>query len=278
MSGARIPLAGVIGAPVAHSRSPLLHGHWLARHGLPGHYVPLHVEAADLPAVLAALPRAGFVGANVTIPHKEAVLALADEVTATARRIGAANTLVFRPDGSLLADNTDAYGFAANMRQSAPDWRPEIGPAAVIGAGGAARAILAALLDLDVPRIRIANRTLDRAQALRAEFGPRIDVCDWDERSDMLDGAVTLVNCSSLGMVGKAPLEIALDALPASATVCDIVYTPLETPLLRAARAKGCVGVDGLGMLLHQAAPAFEHWFGIRPEVDQPLRDLVLGA
>ncbi|WP_312524606.1 shikimate dehydrogenase [Paracoccus sp. (in: a-proteobacteria)] len=273
----QIPLAGVIGWPIAHSRSPRLHGHWLQRYGIKGHYVPLPVRAEHLAEVLRTLPKAGFVGVNVTLPHKEAVLALADVVTDRAALIGAANTLIFRPDGKIHADNTDGYGFIANLRQNAPDWRPEAGTAAVIGAGGAARAVVASLLDAGVQELRIANRTRLRAEQIRAEFGARVVVYDWAEAGNMLEGVGTAVNATSLGMDGKAALRVPLDALPSSALATDLVYTPLDTPFLLEARERGCRTVDGLGMLLHQAAPGFERWFGQKPEVDEDLRRAVLG-
>lgn len=273
----RIPLAAVIGSPIAHSRSPRLHGYWLKRYGIAGHYVPLDVAPTDLETVIRALPKAGFVGCNVTIPHKEAILALADTVTDRAALIGAANTLVFRKDGRIWADNTDGYGFTANLRQSAPDWVPASGPAAVIGAGGAARAVIAALLEVGVPEIRLANRTKARAEALRTEFGAKIVVHDWVQAGNMLEDAMTVVNTSSLGMVGKPEFRVPLDALSARATVTDLVYAPLKTRLLIEAEAVGCTVVDGLGMLLHQAVPGFERWFGRKPEVDQATRDAVLG-
>lgn len=271
------PLAGVIGMPVAHSRSPRLHAHWLARYGLAGHYVPMPVQPEHLAEVLRILPRAGFVGINVTIPHKEAVLTLADTVTDRAALIGAANTLIFRPDGKIHADNTDGYGFIANLRQNAPDWQPDAGPAAVIGAGGAARAVVASLLDSGVRELRIANRTRLRAEQIKAEFGARLVVYEWAQVGNMLEGAATVVNATSLGMQGKQPLRVPLDALSPQALVTDLVYTPLMTPLLSEAQARGCQVVDGLGMLLHQAAPGFERWFGQRPEIDEETRRVVLG-
>jgi len=274
----RIPLAGVIGSPVAHSRSPVLHGHWLRRHGIAGHYIPMDVAQSDLRQVLSALPRAGFVGCNVTIPHKESVLGLADMVTDRAALIGAANTLIFRKDGRIHADNTDGYGFIASLRQSVPDWAPARGPAAVLGAGGAARAVIASLLEVGAPEIRIANRTRARAEALRSEFGAKIIVHDWVQAGNMLEGAVTVVNTTALGMVGKPDFRVPLDALSPQAVVSDLVYTPLRTRFLDEAAEIGCATVDGLGMLLHQAAPAFERWFGVRPEVDQATRDAVLAA
>ena len=271
-----IPMAGVLGWPVAHSRSPALHGHWLRRYGIAGHYVPLPVAPEDLAEVLRCMPRMGFVGANVTIPHKEAALALADVVTDRAALIGAANTLIFRPDGRIHADNTDGYGFIANIRQHAPDWAPERGPAALIGAGGAARAVVASLLESGVPELRIANRTRIRAEQIRAEFGARVVVYDWAQAGNMLEGAATVVNATSAGMEGKPALRLPLDALSPGALATDLVYTPLMTPFLIEAEARGCRVVDGLGMLLHQAAPGFERWFGRRPEVDEALRAAVL--
>ncbi|UWQ18322.1 shikimate dehydrogenase [Jannaschia sp. M317] len=267
-------LAGVIGDPIAHSRSPILWGHWLTRYGIRGHYVPLHVRPEDLRATLDLLPRLGFAGINVTIPHKEAVFAAADEVTDRARAVGAANTLTFA-DGRILADNTDGYGFLANLDQGAPD-RDPASPAFVLGAGGAARGVIAALRDGGATRITLTNRTRARAEALAAEFGPIITVVDWDAADAALAGHGLLVNTTSLGMQGHGDLTLDLSALPAQAVVTDIVYTPLETPLLRAAKARGHPTVDGLGMLLHQAVPGFERWFGRTPEVDATLRQAVL--
>lgn len=278
MTEARIPLAGVIGNPIAHSLSPRLHGHWLSRLGLPGHYVPLHVEHDDLRQVIRTLPKAGFVGVNVTLPFKETALDIADVVTDRAALIGAANTLVFRKDGKIHADNTDGYGFIENLRQGAKGWNPKAGPAAVLGAGGAARAVVAALLDVGVEELRIANRTRPRAETLKAEFGSRVQVHDWVQAGNMLEGAMTVVNTTSLGMTGKPPLRVPLDGLTPGAVVTDLVYSPLVTPLLEAAAAAGCVTVDGLGMLLYQAVPGFERWFGKRPPVDAEARKAVLGG
>jgi len=274
----RIPLAGVIGSPIAHSRSPALHGYWLQRYGLKGFYIPMDVAQADLGRVLQTLPLMGFVGLNVTIPHKETVLALADIVTDRAALIGAANTLIFRKDGSIHADNTDGAGFIANLRQNAPHWQPQAGPAAVFGAGGAARAVIAALIEVGVPEIRLANRTRARAEALRADFGAKVVVHDWVQAGNMLEGVATVVNTTALGMVGKPDFRVPLDALDRHAVVTDLVYTPLKTALLIEAEELGCTVVDGLGMLLHQAAPGFERWFGQRPEVDEATRQAVLRA
>lgn len=276
MTQPRIPLAGVIGSPVAHSRSPQLHAHWLKTYGIAGHYIPIDVAADDLEAIIRALPRMGFVGVNVTIPYKEAVLGLADLVTDRATLIGAANTLIFRQDGKIHADNTDGYGFIENLRQAAPDWDPQAGCAVVFGAGGAARAVVAALADAGVPEIVITNRTRPRAERLKADFGQRITVLDWVQAGNVVEDAALLVNTTSLGMVGKPPLRVPLDGLRRETVVTDLVYTPLKTPLLQTAEEVGCRTVDGLGMLLHQAVPAFERWFGVRPEVDTATRAAAL--
>ena len=273
----RIPLAGVIGAPVGHSKSPMLHGYWLRRYGIKGHYIHLHVEQCDLEDVLRNMPKMGFVGANVTIPHKETVLSIADIVTDRAALIGAANTLIFRADGKLHADNTDGYGFTENLRRNA-DWDPASGPAAVLGAGGAARAVIASLLEVGVPEIRLSNRTRSRADALKAEFGAKIVVNEWVQAGDMLEGAATVVNTTALGMVGNPELKVPLDALGKNAVVTDLVYTPLRTAFLERAADMGCQTVDGLGMLLHQAVPGFERWFGARPDVDDGTRDFLLNS
>ena len=275
MSDRKVPIAAVLGAPVAHSRSPKLFRHWLNQYGIEGHYVPLHVEQADLPQVLQALPAMGFVGCNVTIPHKEKVLELADVITDRAALIGAANTVTFR-DGKVFADNTDGHGFVANLRQGAPGWEPKSGAAAVLGAGGAARAVIHSLLELGVLNIRLANRSRPRAEALRSEFGPKITVYDWVKASDMFEGAATVVNTTSLGMEGKAPFKVPLDTLEPTAVVGDLVYTPLKTDFLQVAEGLGCQVVDGLGMLLHQAVPGFERWFGVEPAVEAATRDAVL--
>ena len=271
----RLPLAGVVGWPIAHSRSPRLHGHWLARHGSAGHYVPLGVEPKDFEAALRALPLLGFKGVNVTLPHKEAALKLADKHSDRAARIGAANTLTFRDDGTIYADNTDGYGFLENLKAGAPGWRPDA-PAVLLGAGGSARAILAPQLAAGVPEIRLANRTRARAAHLADEFGARVRVVDWLHIEDALPGAALLANATSLGMTGQPLLSLSLKKAPKGLTVTDIVYAPLETPLLAEARARGLASVDGLGMLLHQGRPGFEAWFGASPQVDDALRAAVL--
>ena len=278
MSDRKIPLACVIGSPIAHSRSPALHQHWLNSYGIKGYYIPMDVSQDDLSEVIRSLPLMGFVGANITIPHKEAVLDLADVVTDRAALIGAANTLIFRKDGKIHADNTDGYGFIQNLKQGAPNWNPVSGPAAVLGAGGAARAVIAALMETGVTEIRLSNRTRNRADILKQEFGAKVKVFDWVKAGNMIEGAATVINTTSLGMVGKPEFRVPLDGLDSGAVVTDLVYTPLETAFLQKARAKGCVTVDGLGMLLHQAVPAFERWFGHRPDVNEALRQAVLSA
>lgn len=276
MTEAGIPLAAVIGHPIAHSRSPRLHGYWLRRYGINGHYVPMDVAPENLAEVIGAMRKMGFKGANVTIPHKETVLRLVDTLTDSAKAIGAVNTLVFKDDGTVAGDNTDGYGFIENLRQGAPDWQGDSGPALVLGAGGAARAIVFSLLEAGVPKVMIANRTKDRAEKLREDFGVAVEVIDWSDAESAMAEAATLVNTTALGMTGKAPLTLSLDAISKETVVTDIVYTPLKTDLLRQTEIAGCRTVDGLGMLLHQAVPGFEAWFGKRPEVDAELREEVL--
>jgi len=271
-----VPLAGVVGEPISHSKSPVVHGHWLKKFGLAGHYVPLHVTKGNLSTAIKALPKLGFVGANVTIPHKVSVMSLADQISDRAILIGAANTLTFRDDGKIIADNTDGYGFMANLRDGAPNWEPKAGSAVVFGAGGAARAILVALADAGVPEIFLSNRTRAKAEALKSDFGTRIKVVDWVQAGNVLEDASLVVNTTSLGMTGQPELRVPLDGLKPGTIVNDLVYSPLETQLLKTARQMGCVVVDGLGMLLHQAVPGFERWFGTTPVVDEELRKAVL--
>jgi shikimate dehydrogenase len=268
----RTRLAGVLGWPVAHSRSPRLHNYWIARHGVNGAYLPLPVAPEHFATAVRALGTLGFAGANVTVPHKLAALAACDEVSEAARRIGAVNTLVFRAEGALFGTNTDAEGFAANLQAVAPGFDASAAPALVLGAGGAARAVVVALLDAGAAEIRLTNRSAARAAALAAEMGDACKAVPWAERSGALAGIGLVVNTTSLGMTGQPPLDIALDDLPAAAVVNDIVYDPLTTPLLRAAAARGNPAVDGLGMLLHQARVGFQAWFGVEPKVDDALR------
>ena len=271
-----IPLAGVIGSPIAHSKSPQLHRHWLKTYGITGHYIPMDVSPENLETVLRALPQMGFVGVNITIPHKEKVMEIADLITDRATLIGAANTLIFRKDGKIHADNTDGYGFIENLKAGAPNWNPRSGPAAVLGAGGAARAVIASLLDAGVPEILLSNRTRVRADNLQNNFGSRVQVYDWVQAGNMIDDAALLVNTTSLGMIGKGEMRVPLDGLRPQTIVTDLVYAPLKTKMLATAEEYGCTTVDGLGMLLHQAVPAFERWFGRRPEVDRATRAAAL--
>lgn len=268
-------LAGVMGWPIGHSRSPRLHGHWLDRYGIDGAYVPLAVAPENLDTALRALPALGFRGVNLTLPHKEAAVDICDAVTEQARRIGAVNTIVVGDDGQLQGSNTDAYGFVENLTQGS-GWQPADGPVVLLGAGGAARGLAVALVDAGVTELRILNRTQARAESLAADIGQAASVVAWHDRTDALAGAALLVNSTSLGMVGQPPLDLDLTHLSAGAVVNDIVYAPLETSLLADAKARGNPIVDGLGMLLYQAQPGFEAWFGTRPEVDTALRDFVL--
>jgi len=270
--------AGVMGWPVDHSRSPALHGFWLKTLGVDGSYVPLPVKPEDLAQALRDLPRQGFVGVNLTVPHKEAAMEIVDEISPEARRIGAVNTVFVTADGRLKATNTDGYGFITSLKAGAPNFNPSAGPAVVLGAGGAARAICVALQDAGVPEICIINRTLERAENLAAALTGPFVTAPWDDRARRLKDANLLVNTTTLGMKGQGPLEIDLAHLPHKATVTDIVYVPLETPLLAAARACGNPVVDGLGMLLYQAQPGFAGWFGKKPEVTPDLRAYVLAA
>jgi shikimate dehydrogenase len=264
--------ACVIGWPVEHSRSPLIHRYWLREYGIDGAYEREAVEPKDLARFLGALKKLGYVGANVTLPHKEAALRLAAVADEAARTIGAANTLWLDEAGRLNASNTDAYGFMTNLNAEAPDWNESRRPVTVLGAGGAGRAILHGLLAEGVRRILLANQTTGRAEVLARAIGPAVTVVDWRERARALSGCGLLVNATSLGLTGKEPLDLDLASLPTDAVVADLVYSPLETGLLAAARARGNRTVDGLGMLLHQAVPGFARWFGVRPEVTPELR------
>jgi shikimate dehydrogenase len=264
-------LAGVMGWPVAHSRSPLIHGHWIAQHGLRGAYVPLAVQPAQLEQALRALPVLGFAGCNLTIPHKVQALSILDQIDPIALRIGAVNTVVVQADGSLRGTNTDAFGYIESLREAQPAWVADQGPAVVLGAGGASRAVLCALIDAGVPLIRLCNRDAGKAQALAQEFGTVVQALPWGERHAALQDAQLLVNTTSLGMHGQDALDIRLDALPPKAVVSDIVYVPRITPLLAAAQARGNPIAEGLGMLLHQARPAFAAWFGPMPAISESL-------
>jgi shikimate dehydrogenase len=277
-STARFLLAGVMGWPVMHSRSPMLHGYWLAQRKLAGAYLPLAIEPKGLGAALRSLHPLGFAGCNLTIPHKQTALSLVDEVDTVARRIGAISCVTVRPDGSLAGTNNDCFGFIHSLQQEQPRWRAGAGPVVVLGAGGGARAVCYALMQDGAKEIRLVNRSAERAQVLADEFatpGISLQAVPWEQRHACLDGAATVVNTTSQGMAGQGPLDIRLDALPRTALAADIVYVPLETPFLAAARQRGNPTWNGLGMLLHQARPAWKLWFGLEPAVTAELREMI---
>ena len=264
-------LAGVIGMPVAHSRSPVLHNFWLKAHGLSGVYVPLAVPPERLKEALPGLAALGFRGCNVTMPHKQTAMPLLDRVNETAKRIGAVNTIVVEADGTLSGFNNDGNGFVQSLRDAKADWRGDAGPILLLGAGGASRAVVVALLENGAREIRIANRTAEKAEAIAREFGSAVSTVAWSDRGAALGDVALLVNCTDRGMVGKDALEIDLSRLRPETLVADLIYTPLETPFLAAARVRGCVTVNGLGLLLNQARLAFKAWFGVMPEVTPEL-------
>lgn len=278
MSQHTFGLAGVMGWPVAHSRSPHIHNYWIKKYGLQGAYVQLAVEPGRLGTALPGLAALGFRGCNITIPHKVDAMQLVHEVDANARRVGAVNTLVVQPDMSLKGMNTDGFGYIQSLLDEKPDWRADAGPITVLGAGGAARAVVLALADRGAREIRLLNRTFDKAEALANEFGAPVRALPWEERHAALADVALLVNTTSQGMHGQPDLDLKLDALPRHALVSDIIYVPLETPLLAAARQRGNTTVNGLGMLLNQARPAFQAWFGVMPEVTDELRQALIAT
>jgi shikimate dehydrogenase len=271
----RFLLAGVMGWPVMHSRSPMMHNYWFKKHGLAGTYVPLAIRPENLAAALHGLHPLGFAGCNVTIPHKQEAMKIVHEVDTLAKRIGAISCVVVKADGSLAGTNNDCYGFIQAIQQEQPAWRADSGPVAVIGAGGGSRAVCYGLAQAGAREIRLVNRTFARAKEIEREFGGPIRALSWDDRHEALEGAAMAVNTTSQGMVGNAALDIKLDKLPRSALAADIVYIPLETPFLAAARARGNRTINGLGMLLNQGRPAWKAWFGIEPEVTAELRAMV---
>ena len=273
--GSKYGLAGVMGWPVGHSRSPMLHGYWLQKYGLPGAYVLLPVQPDRLPAALRGLSALGFAGCNVTIPHKVAAMGLVDRVDPVARRIGAINTIVVEADGTLSGYNNDGFGYVQSLRDAQADWRADAGPVLVLGAGGAARAIVASLIDAGARDVRICNRTPARAEAIAKAIGGPITVLPWEQRHQAIGDVALLVNTTSQGMSGQPPLDLDLAALAPETLVSDAIYIPLETPLLAAARARGNRTVNGLGMLLNQARPAFKAWFGVMPEITPELRRML---
>jgi len=278
MISGQAKIAGVMGWPVAHSLSPRLHGFWLDHHGVDGAYIPIPVSPDDIDTVIKTLPKLGFRGANVTVPHKIAAFNAADQLSPAAQAIGAVNTLVCREDGSIFGDNTDGYGFIANLKAGAPNWNASASPALVLGAGGAARAVVWSLLDAGVPKVTLTNRTQEKAEIIANDMSGDVTVIPWKEREDAVQGAGLIVNTTTLGMTGKPALELNITNAAATPVVTDIVYVPLQTPLLRDAAEVGCQVEGGLGMLLHQAVPGFEAWFGVRPDVTSALRDHVLAG
>ena len=278
MSLGPIPLAGVLQTADRPSEMTGIYDHWLAATGLPGRFVPLTVAPDDLGEVIQMLPKAGFIGLNITRPYQQIALDFADIVTDRAALMSGANTLIFRRDGRIHADNTDGYGFIENIRQNAPGWNPKSGPAVVFGAGRAAREAVAAMLEVGVEEVRIANRTKPRAEALRREFGGRIVVYDWVKAGNALEGATTVVNATPLGSPGRQEFRVPLDGLRPGSVVSDLAISPHATRLLRVAIQAGCYPVDGIGMALYQAAPSFERWYGQRPVVDQAARAAVVSA
>ena len=276
MSLSPIPVAAVLGHPINHSKSPKLHNYWLSLFNIGGYYIPLDIDPRNFENSIRALIDLGFVGANVTIPYKEKVLKIADKISDRAAIIGAANTLTFLQDGRIYADNTDGYGFLQNIKCKYNDWSAGEGTSVVFGAGGASRAILGALIEDGANEVILANRTRSRADQLRSDFGAKIKVVDWTKVQNYLSDASTVINATSLGMDGKEELPISLQGLRKNTLVTDIVYTPLNTPLLENAAKRGCRTVDGLGMLIHQAIPGFERWFGVKPDVSENLRELLI--
>lgn len=268
-------IAGLLGWPVAHSRSPVIHNHWLAQHDIPGRYVLFPVPPEKLAAAVRGIATLGLRGCNVTTPHKQAIFPLLDRVDELAQRIGAVNTVVVERDGSLTGFNNDGNGFIQSLKDVDPKWRPDSGPIAVLGAGGAARAVVASLAAQGAKEIRLTNRTLEKAKEIADAVGPAVKVLPWDQREEGLDGVALLANTTSLGMAGKPPLEISLARLPRHALVGDLIYIPPETPLLAVARVRGNVTVNGLGLLLNQARPAFNAWFGVMPEITPALKQAI---
>jgi shikimate dehydrogenase len=271
----RFLLAGVMGWPVMHSRSPMMHNYWFKKHDLAGTYVPLAIEPGNLAAAFRGLHPLGFAGVNVTIPHKQEAMRIVDEVDSLAKSIGAISCVVVRPDGSLAGTNNDCYGFIQAVKQEQPGWRADSGPVAVIGAGGGSRAVCYGLAREGAKEIRLVNRSAARAKGIEAEFGGPIKALPWEQRHEALEGVAMVVNTTSCGMVGQPALDVKLDRLPKSALAADIIYIPLETPFLAAARKRGNRTINGLGMLLNQGRPAWKAWFGIEPEVTPELRAMV---
>ena len=276
MNTLKTPVAAVIGHPISHSKSPRMHNFWLEQFGIEGYYIPLDIDPKKFERSVRNLSELGLVGANITIPYKEKVLKIADKISDRAALVGAANTLTFLQNGRIYADNTDGFGFLQNIKSKYNDWSAREGISVVFGAGGASRAILGALIEDGASDIILANRTRSRADQLRSDFGAKIKVVEWMKIQNYLSDASTIINTTSLGMLGKADLPIPLNTLKKHTLVTDIVYSPLETHLLATAAKMGCRTVDGLGMLIHQAIPGFERWFGTKPGDSQALRELLI--
>lgn len=267
--------AGLIGWPVAQSRSPKMHGYWIERYKVNGTYILMPVHPDKVGDALRGVVALGFAGCNVTIPHKQAVLPFLDHIDPLAKRMGAANLIVVGADGKLSGFNKDGYGWRESLRDAKPDFDVKVGPAVVMGAGGGARAIVFTLADEGCPEIRLINRHQERAEKLAADCGKMVKVIPWEQRAAALDGANLLVNCTNQGMIGQPPLDLPLDRLPKSTFVSDIIFNPKETPLLAAGRQRGNPTVNGVGMLLHQGRPAFNAWFGVEPEVTPELYKVI---
>ncbi|MEY4341023.1 MAG: hypothetical protein RL541_527 [Pseudomonadota bacterium] len=271
-------MAGVMGWPVAHSRSPFIHNYWIKQYSIQGAYGLFPVDPKDLGQAIRGIQTLGIAGSNITIPHKVDAMQYMDWVHPLAQRMGAINTIVRQPDGALHGFNNDGFGFIESLREAQPTWKADAGPIVVLGAGGASRAIVVSLMDAGAKEIRIINRSRDKADALAGEFGPPVTALNWSEREEALSGAALLVNTTNQGMHGEPALDIDLGKLPTTALVSDAIYIPLETPLLKAARLRGNTTVNGLGMLIHQARPAFQAWFGILPESTPELYQAVVAT
>ena len=269
-------IAGVLGNPIAHSRSPILHQFWLKQNKIKGFYIPLKVSENDLEMTLRNLPKIGFSGVNVTVPHKESVMSLAKIKTERASLIGSANTLTFLPEGGFKADNTDGYGFMKNLEEQAPVWDPKEAKVLVLGAGGACRAVIGALLESGVEKLHVTNRTQKRAKDLQVFFNSQIELIDWSEKEELLKNVNTVINATTLGMVGSDELQFSLSKANENTTIVDLVYNPINTPLLAEAHKKGCHVVNGIGMLLHQATPGFKEWYGVKPTITKELLNRVM--
>ena len=269
-------IAGVLGNPIAHSKSPILHQFWLRQNKIKGFYIPLKVSDDDLEMTLRNLPKIGFSGVNVTVPHKEAVMSFAKIITERASLIGSANTLTFLPEGGFKADNTDGYGFMKNLEEQAPVWDPKEAKTLILGAGGACRAVIGALLESGVERLHVTNRTQKRAKDLQGFFNNQIELIEWSEKEELLKNVNTVINTTTLGMVGSDELQFSLSTANENTTIVDLVYNPINTPLLVEAHKKGCHVVNGIGMLLHQAIPGFNEWYGLKPIVTKELLNRVM--